>query len=94
MSKILLTDEQVQTFLVQGYLVLQTQLKSEFHDDIVKKTMEVLKDGNPGNNILPIIPELSTVYEDPIISGALESLVGPNYTMQPHRFTHLNLPGM
>lgn len=93
MNKILLTDEQVQSFLIDGYLVLQTQLKEDVHKDIISKSMDILKEGNPGNNIYPMIPELKLVYDDPLISGALESLVGPNYTMQPHRFTHLNNPG-
>ena len=42
---------------------------------------------------MTIVPELLQVFEDPNVSGALESLLGKNYTMQPHRHPHLIKPG-
>lgn len=94
-TPVLLTDKQVQDFLINGYLVLQpTSLDRDFHASIFTQTLAVFdKEGNPGNNILPRVPELQHVFDDPIVSGALESLLGANYTMQPHRHPHLSRPG-
>ena len=94
-TPVLLTDKQVQDFLINGYLVLQpTSLDRDYHSSIFTETLSVFKkEGNPGNNILPRIPKLQYVFDDPIVSGALESLLGANYTMQPHRHPHLSKPG-
>jgi hypothetical protein len=91
----LLTDKQVQEFLINGYLVLQpASLDENFHSTIFRQAESIFeKEGNPGNNILPRIPQLQYVFDDSVIRGALESLLGPNYTMQPHRHAHLTKPG-
>jgi HEAT repeat protein len=91
----LLTDKQVQDFLINGYLVLQpVSLDGNFHSSIFTQTLSIFNDeGNPGNNILPRIPQLQNVFNDPVVNGALESLLGPNYTMQPTRHPHLTKPG-
>jgi HEAT repeat protein len=91
----LLTDKQVQEFLINGYLILQpTSLDANFHSSIFTQTLSVFeKEGNPGNNILPRVPQLMHVFNDPVIKGAIESLLGSNYTMQPHRHPHFTKPG-
>ena len=91
----LLTDEQVQEFLINGYLVLQpASLDKSFHSSVFTETLSIFQeDGNPGNNILPRVPQLQCVFDDPVVRGALESLLGSNYTMQPHRHAHLTKPG-
>ncbi|CAF1226831.1 unnamed protein product [Didymodactylos carnosus] len=94
----LLTDKQVQEFLINGYLVLDpVSLDSNFHSTIFTEVLSIFKtkqnEHNPGNNILPCIPQLQCVFNDPIIKGALQSLLGFNYTMQPHRNAHLTRPG-
>jgi hypothetical protein len=48
---------------------------------------------NPGNNLLPAVPELAQVFADPVVRGALTSVVGPDYVMHPHRALHNNIPG-
>jgi hypothetical protein len=48
---------------------------------------------NPGNNILPVLPEVGRVFETPTVRGALTSLLGENYVMHPHRHPHMNPPG-
>ena len=53
----------------------------------------IQKEGNPGNNILPRLPDLQRVFNDPVIKGALESVLGSNDTMQPNRHSHLTSPG-
>jgi hypothetical protein len=88
---LLLTDAQVQHFLQHGYLTLRTQLPAEFHQEIYRRTEEVFaKEGNPGNNVLPRIPQLHQVFADPVLDGALASLLGPSYIMHSHRHCHIN----
>lgn len=81
-------------FVSDGHLVVRTDLPSEFHQAVYAKIDEVFdKEGNVGNNILPRVPELQQVYDDPAVAGALTSLLGPGYIMNPHRHCHLNPPG-
>lgn len=94
-TPILLTDDQVKEFLINGYLVLRTQsLDQTFHSKIFSQIQTIFDtEGNPGNNILPRMPELQYVYDDPAIRGALISLLGSNYVMQCHRHPHVTRPG-
>lgn len=93
-NHLLLTDTQMQHFLQHGYLTLKTRLPAEFHQEIYRRTEEVFaKEGNPGNNILPRIPELHQVFADPVLSGGLASLLGPSYLMHSHRHCHINPAG-
>ena len=89
----LLNDEQMQHFLSKGYLPLKSSLPAEFHQKIYDRTTEVMeRDGNPGNNILPQVPEIQKIFSDPIVQGAVSSVVGPAYTMHSHRHCHINPP--
>ncbi|KAL9646814.1 hypothetical protein ABK040_013676 [Willaertia magna] len=94
-QKKLLTTDQIKFFLLNGYLLLQpSSIPKDLHMTIYQKTMQLLNnEGNPGNNILPKISELGQIFKDPVIDGALLSLLGPNYQMMPHRFCHDNKPG-
>ena len=90
----LLTDAQMRHFVVNGYVTVTTALPAQFHDVIYEKTMTVFdKEGNPGNNLVPRIPEIQKVLDDPNVKGALTSLLGADYYMQPHRHPHYNPPG-
>lgn len=90
----LLSDAQMREFIVNGFVTVTTELPAQFHDAVYEKTMSVFdKEGNPGNNLLPRIPEIQSVFDDPNVSGALTSLLGPDYYMQPHRHPHYNPPG-
>ena len=92
---LLLTDQQVQEFLINGYLILRpSSLDDDFHSTIFTEALTIYeKEGNLGNNILPRIPRLQQVFDDPVIKGGIQSLLGENYTMQPHRHPHLTSPG-
>lgn len=91
---LLLTDEQMRHFISHGYLILQTDFPPEFHKALSQRIADVMsKEGNPGNNILPRVPEVNEVFRNPIITGALTSVLGPNYLMHPHRHCHFTLPG-
>ena len=94
MAAHLLTDTQMRHFIVNGYITVTTALPPQFHDAIYEKTMVVFdKEGNPGNNLVPRIPEIQKVLDDPNVKGALTSLLGADCYMQPHRHPHYNPPG-
>jgi hypothetical protein len=92
----LLTDAQMQHFVAHGYLCLRTELPDAFHRGIWECFNALIGDGtdlNPGNNLLPAVPELNEVFADPVVCGALTSVIGPDYAMHPHRALHNNPPG-
>src|SRR4051794_10293443 len=96
-TPLLLDDAQMQRFIAHGFLQLQTQLPRSFHDRIYERFDGMIgtqdEGNNPGNNLLPLVPELDDVFRDPVVTGALTSVVGPGYAMHPHRALHNNLPG-
>ena len=93
-KRYLLDDRSIQEFLLKGYVLIKTDHDPSFHQEISGKLTHLLeKEGNPGNNILPRIPEVSKVFSNEPVRGALTSLLGPDYTMHPHRYCHLNRPG-
>ena len=90
----LLNPQEIQDFIVNGYIQIQTDFPTDLHGDIYQQIEAVLaKEGNPGNNLLPRIPDIQRVFEHPKVWGALTSLLGPDYLMHPHRYCHLNSPG-
>jgi len=94
MAENLLSDEQMKQFIVNGFVTVTTSLSPEFHEEVFNKTATVFdKEGNPGNNLLPRIPEIQRVFDDANVKGALTSLLGPDSYMQPHRHPHYNPPG-
>ena len=89
----LLTDDQMRHFIVNGYVIVNTDLPASFHDFIYEQTEIVFeKEGNPGNNLLPRIPEIQAVFDDKRVIGGLISVLGEDYYMQPHRHAHINQP--
>lgn len=93
-SKYLLTDEQMMDFIAKGYVVLQNDLPEQLHTSVMDKIYHVLhEEGNPGNNILPRVPEIQQFFETPVVKGALTSILGPDHYMHPHRHCHYNQPG-
>ena len=90
----LLSDEDVQRFIVDGCMTVQADYPPSFHADIHDQIETIFEaEGNPGNNILPRIPQIGQVFEHPNVKGALTSLLGPGYILNPHRHCHLNSPG-
>ena len=89
----LLSDEQMRHFIINGFVVVKTALPKSFHDEVFEKTATVFeKEGNPGNNLLPRIPMIQKVFDDKTVIGALTSVLGEDYYMQPHRHPHYNPP--
>ncbi|MBI1930653.1 HEAT repeat domain-containing protein [Candidatus Poribacteria bacterium] len=90
----LLNDEEMRNFIVNGYVMVKADFPAGFHETIYQKTKTAFeKEGNPGNNLLPRIPEIQEVFNHPAVRGALTSVLGPNYIMHSHRHPHYNPPG-
>ena len=91
---ILLDDARMQHFIDQGYVTLQTALPRSYHDELYATLERVIAaEGNPGNNLLPRIPQVARILDDRNVTGALTSILGPGYTMHAHRYCHVNPPG-
>ncbi len=89
----LLSDAQMQQFLLDGYLTLRLDVPDAFHQSIRSQMDDLLaREPNPGNNLLPRIPELVQVFTNEAVAGALESILGPDYQMEDHRYPHVNKP--
>ena len=93
-KEFLLDDAQMQRFIVDGYIAVRADYPQSFHQNVYQQLETVFEDeGNIGNNILPRIPQIQQVFDHPALRGALASLLGPGYIMNPHRHGHLNPPG-
>ena len=93
-APILLTDAQVQAYLTNGYITVQTAHPPVLHQNIHRQIETLFAtEGNPGNDILPKVPDLYQILQDPAIDGALQSLLGPSYLIHPHRHCHHNPSG-
>jgi HEAT repeat protein len=87
----LLTDEQMRQFITEGYLIFNLGLPEQKNKEIIEKLNEIYeKEGNPGNNLLPRLPELQQVFDHPRVKGALTSILGEDYMMHSHRHGHYN----
>jgi hypothetical protein len=90
-NPILLTDEQMKKFITEGYLILKTDFSEAFHQNLLAQLNEIYEqEGNPGNNLLPRIRDLQKVFDHPAVTGALTSVLGPNYMLHAHRHGHYN----
>lgn len=89
-----LTDAQMRRYVTDGFLVLQTGLPAVVHRHIRERCANVFATtGNPGNEILEHNPAVQLVFADPVVRGALASLLGDDFFMHPHRHCHRNVPG-
>ena len=90
----LLDDAAMRRFIVDGFVKVRADYPASFHEVIYNKLEEVFeKEGNIGNNVLPRIPEIQRIFEHPAVRGALTSILGSDYIMNPHRHPHFNKPG-
>ncbi len=85
----LLTDEQMQSFIVDGYLMFEPEIPARVHGTIYARLNEIIDaEANPGNNVLPRVPEMRHLLNCPEVRGALISVLGPDYIEHPHRYCH------
>eukprot|EP00936_MAST-01D_sp_MAST-1D-sp1_P002736 g2736.t1 len=88
-----LDEFSLRDFVVNGFVRLNVQLPLSFHDLIFNRTYAVLRDEfNHGNNVLARIPQLRRLLADPVVDGALRSVLGPEYILHPHRYCHESHP--
>ncbi len=87
----LLDDAAMQGFIRDGYLSLRSQLPREFHERMFEALDELDEGGPRGhNNLLPCVPELTRMLDEPAIRGALTSILGPRYYLHFHRHDHFS----
>ncbi len=92
-TSIKLNNLEMQSFIRSGYVVIDPGLPAEFHRSVFESIDGVFEtEGNPGNNLMARIPAINEVWDDPSVAGALESILGPNYYMHPHRHCHFRPP--
>ncbi len=90
----LLNDEEMRRFIIDGYIKIQTDFSRDFHQTIFQQVEDMFgNQGNLGNNLLPLIPEIQQVFSHTAVHGALTSTLGENYVMHSHRYCHFNSPG-
>ena len=88
-APILLSDEQVRQYVVNGYVILKPSVPTHIHQVVCRKLTACLNEGgNPGNNVLPKVPEMRHVLNSPEVRGALLSVLGEDYIEHPHRHCH------
>ena len=81
----LLSDAQVQRFIVDGWLNLSLdELGSDFHAGIYRMANERRPSGSLSEEIDSQIPELRAVLESPTVRGALQGILGSGYIRHPH----------
>jgi hypothetical protein len=89
-----LDEDTLNRFIRDGFITVHSTLPLAFHAEMRQRAGAILdREGNWGNNILPRLPELQCIFDDPPVAGALASLLGPTYAMHPHRYCHRNEPG-
>lgn len=106
-EKVLLTDEEVKAFLINGWHILpgpHIGLPDALHDSIYDEGMSMLAEArdqaNGGlgqlvaENVTSRIPAMQEVCASPVVSGAIQSLLGKGYALHPHTFLHSTSAGM
>ncbi len=90
----LLNSAQMGAYVRDGYLSVKADYPADFHGSIFAQLEHVIHDEwNPGNNILPRVPDLQEILDHPNVVGALTSILGPNFFYHPHHHCHFNPPG-
>ena len=89
-----LTDEEMRDFIINGYVKIQPDLPPSFHENVRQQLDTMFEEtGNLGNNVLPLIPEIQEVFDNPVVHGAMQGVLGENYVMHSHRYCHFNQQG-
>ena len=90
----LLSDADVATFLAQGYLAVHVDDLPETQAALCDEALTNVPErggrggGWLGNNCLPLLPRLRTVFTSGAVAGALKSLLGEDYAINNHRHMH------
>ena len=90
LAEYLLDDLEVVNFIVNGYHLVQLDLRPGLNEAIAAK-LDVMQ-RNPGDAICDEVPELTEVLDHPAVRGALVSLAGRNFEVMFHRHWHCKEP--
>jgi len=72
-----LTDEEMQDFIINGYVKVKADFSPSFHEKICQQLDTMFEEtGNLGNNLLPAIPEIQEVFDHPVIHGETQGVLG------------------
>ncbi|MBP73337.1 MAG: hypothetical protein CMQ18_02015 [Gammaproteobacteria bacterium] len=90
----LLSDDQVQRFIADGFVIIDSMLAPDFHQRVAEEIAYALEYElpHPGDNIVPRVPALNQLCESAAVQGALTSLLGEGFVFLPHRFPHNSDP--
>ena len=82
----------MQSFVREGYVVCKSELPKAFHDRM-HDALDSLDERGPlgHNNLLPCVPELARLLDEPVVRGALTSVLGRDYYLHFHRHDHFAL---
>ena len=81
----LLSDTQVQQFIMDGQLTLSLdELGDDFHANVYRIANQRRPSGGLSDDIDGQMPELRAVLENPTVRGALQGILGHGYIRHPH----------
>ena len=87
-------SNEIERFVERGFTLVKPNLSEDFHRDIYTQMDRVFQsmrnDFNPHNNIVPMIPQLWKVLDDPVIQATISAIVGENYLVHVHRHPHIS----
>ena len=85
----LLSDEGMREFIRKGFITFEADMPAGFHQTVFERTEQVMEtSGNPGNNVIAVIPELQEVLDHPRVAGTLSSILGAGYELNANRYCH------
>ncbi|MAI42979.1 MAG: HEAT repeat domain-containing protein [Candidatus Azotimanducaceae bacterium] len=88
------TKANIEGFVKRGYTLVEPSLSEDFHRDVYTQLSRVFQsmhnDFNPHNNILPMVPQLWKVLDDPVVQQTITSILGENYLLHVHRHPHIS----
>ncbi len=97
-----LGDDEYLAFLSEGYLVLTPEMAEEQHDFLYRCAADLYARADKlesptahleilGDNLRAQIPEVDQMLQDPVVKGAISSILGDDYILHPHSFCHQSL---
>ena len=102
--KNLLSDDEFQKYLVDGYVILELDsLEESYHEFLYRKAEGIYRLAGAaksktshldiiGDNLRAQIPSIDRLIKDRQVVGALISILGGNYVLHPHNFVHRSGP--
>ena len=86
----------ISEFVENGFVTMPSSLEAGVHSGLYESTKHLfrsMRDGfNPHNNVLPMLPALWDVLDDPQLQSGLRAIVGDHYLIHPHRHPHITPP--